>query len=315
MGHKQVKPIKVQISERFNEITRYGVSRDDLKKWGNDDRFITSSRCRHTYQNQMNNLFEWCRNRKFRIKHTDDMKQYCQLYINWMIQEGYSASTQKTFSSAVNKFYGDDLMLQTQKRFRSDITKNRNPVKSLKKFNPEKNWQLVNFCQHTGLRRSELTRSRIQNEAAEYSIEECQQLNLKGVCLIEKDGDYYIHNVIGKGGKHRDVRILNNDLFVLDHLRYLSDGDHLFNNVHAHCPVHRYRSEYAKNMYKLVCSELPSIIKGERMIDYKGSNRPREYICRSDKAGEVYDRKALEITDLYLGHNRPDELVQSYFYK
>lgn len=53
MSRKQRKTVKQQINERFDDITRYGVKRQDLKAYGSADRFITSVNTRKCYQREI----------------------------------------------------------------------------------------------------------------------------------------------------------------------------------------------------------------------------------------------------------------------
>ena len=64
--------------------------------------------------------------------------------------------------------------------------------------------------------------------------------------------------------------------------------------------VHGYRREYANIYYKIVTRNVKEIPKEET------------YICRKDKYGMVYDRKAMLTVSRSLGHNRIDVIAQSY---
>ncbi len=70
-----------------------------------------------------------------------------------------------------------------------------------RQFSEKANAELVHFCQCTGLRRSELE-------------------HLKGGCVsLHSDGHYYIDNVKGKGGRVRDIRILNDDRQIIEKIQ------------------------------------------------------------------------------------------------
>lgn len=312
MSRKQRKTVKQQINERFDDITRYGVKRHDLKAYGSADRFITSVNTRKCYQREITKFCDWCR-KEYDIKYIDQMKDYCQFYIDKMINEDKSARTQKTIASAMNKFYGEDLDLKTQSYCRSDIKRSRYPTQSLTHFSEDNNKELVEFCKHTGLRRSELTKSRYNPKTENISLKDCQKFNIKGISIIQKDDHYYIHNVIGKGGKHRDVRILDDFNPAIERIKGLKPNQPLFEKVHSKAPIHSYRSDYACALYNELSEQLET---PEYYISpYDSKKKKRDYICRTDKAGEVYNRLALEIVSQNLGHNRESEPPASYLYK
>lgn len=312
MSRKQRKTVIQQINERFNEITRYGVKRQDLKAYGSADRFITSVNTRKCYQREITKFCQWCL-KEYDIKKVDQMVDYAPLYMNKLIKEQKSPRTQKTVAAAMNKFYGDNLGLKTQSFSRSQITRSRYPVKSLSHFSEDNNKDLVEFCRHTGLRRSELIKSTYNPRTQDVTLKDCQKYNIKGISLIEKEGQYYIHNVVGKGGKHRDVLILDNYSPVIERIRGLKVNEPLFEKVHSKAPIHSYRADYGCSLYQHIEPQLN--IDEEYISPFDNKKKKRDYICRTDKAGEVYNRLALEIVSQNLGHNRESEPPASYLYK
>ena len=74
--------------------------------------------------------------------------------------------------------------------------------------------------------------------------------------------------------------------------------------VFAHIPVaadiHGYRREYATAYYKAIARPVDTL-------------KPQEkYICRKDKRGIVYDRRAMLAVSRSLGHNRIDVIAGHY---
>lgn len=63
--------------------------------------------------------------------------------------------------------------------------------------------------------------------------------------------------------------------------------------------THLYRSDYATALYKTLARPIEDVPDGER------------YYCRTDRAGIVYDRKAMERVSQALGHTRVTVIAQS----
>lgn len=65
---------------------------------------------------------------------------------------------------------------------------------------------------------------------------------------------------------------------------------------------HHYRAAYAKRLYGCIARPIDEIPRKDR------------YIMRKDRAGEVFDRKAMRIVSRNMGHSREDVIAQSYLY-
>ena len=76
----------------------------------------------------------------------------------------------------------------------------------------------------------------------------------------------------------------------------------LFPKLNSNYDNHYYRAVYAQRLYD----------------EYKRKEKdipPKErYIMRKERAGEVYDKQAMEIVSKNLGHNRISVIAQSYLY-
>ena len=73
-------------------------------------------------------------------------------------------------------------------------------------------------------------------------------------------------------------------------------------DIKVRMPVHRYRALYAQSLYGCICRPIDKIPRKER------------YYCRKDKAGIIYDKKALLLVSRNLGHNRCDVVASNYLY-
>lgn len=63
---------------------------------------------------------------------------------------------------------------------------------------------------------------------------------------------------------------------------------------------HAYRREYAQKKYEQLARSVEELPRKER------------YICRKDKKGVVYDKKAMRKVSNNLGHERISVIAQSY---
>ena len=259
-----------------------GESRFESKVDGSASSKIFSINTYKTYKRQIIYFIEWCKENKG-ITNPNKAKEYCEEYIQSKRESGASAWTQQTIRSAFSKYYEEDMSyIKCDTKARSKIQRGRYKSVYASGFSEEKNEDLVNFCMHTGLRR-------------------CELKPLKGKDLIEKDGKYYIHVKRGKGGRPRDVYILDQDVRTIEMLKNTPQDRLVFGKITKHANIHKYRSDYACALYKSVARE--EIPKEDR------------YYCKRDMAGTVLDRKAMRIVSNQLGHNRLDVIAQHYLYQ
>ena len=206
MGYKKkITPeqlIKGQIVNHLNEISKIGESRHEAKRVGDASPFIFSIKTYEAYKETMNTFVDYCLTHHPQVKNVYECKLYVEEYIKHIIDKGYSSYTQKSRLAGFRKFYNDRFEgIYTESRKRSQIKRGRSDTAHSRHFSEEANGTLIHFCKCTGLRRSELE-------------------HLKGGCVsLHHDGHYYINNVKGKGGRVRDIRILNDDKEVIDKIQ------------------------------------------------------------------------------------------------
>ena len=230
----------------------------------------------YTYKKQAILFFEYVKENHPNIRNLNGAKRYITEYINTFD----SAWTQATKLAALAKVYGvssTDLM-ELPKRKREDICKNRFTTKREETISYKNNKEIIEFCLHTGLRRFEIE-------------------HLKGKDFFSKNNKYYIH-IKGKGGKIREVPIA--DPSIIEVLKSTPKGQLVFGKVNSHLPIHKYRSEYATKLYKELARPIEQVPIKER------------YYCRLDRAGEVFDKKAMAIVSKNLGHNRLSVIAGHY---
>ncbi len=76
----------------------------------------------------------------------------------------------------------------------------------------------------------------------------------------------------------------------------------VFSHIHSKADIHGYRAVYASKLYKRYARPIESLERAEK------------YICRKDKAGIVYDRRAMKIVSKQLGHERISVIANSYLH-
>ena len=279
------KIINAEIVNHLNEISRIGESRHEAKKIGEASPYIFSIKTYEAYKETMMVFAAYCLKQHPEVKHIEDCKKYVDEYVNHMIERGYSSYTQKSRLAGFRKFYDDRFEdIYTESRKRSQIKRGRTDSANARIFNESANQDLIYFCKHTGLRRSELE-------------------NLRGGCVSKHDdGNYYIDHVKGKGGRVRDIRILDNDQFVIDKVNDTEPDKLVWGKVHSKANIHGYRADYCKALYQ-------SIARNPEQLDRKDL-----YICRDDMAGIKLDRKAMLTCSESLGHGRVGIIAYNYLY-
>ena len=279
MGHKNKKSLIRQVQDRLDSILAIGQSKHQDKKEGITGGKIYSWGTYKAYLQQCCQFARYCRD-NHHCKNLADCRQYVQ---EWMkSREDLSAYTLKLSASALYKLYGEsqeELGITTKRAARSEITRSRGTAKRDSHFSEEKNAEFVEFCRSTGLRRSEITK-------------------LRGDQLIERDGEYCIETT-GKGGRFRVITICGNVELVIGKMKE-AGTEKVWKKIPSNADIHSYRADYATRIYLKYARPIEEIPRKER------------YICRKDKAGIVYDRKAMLETSRALGHNRVDVVAQHY---
>ena len=275
--------IMSQVVEHLNEITKLGESRHKAKQIGEASEYIYSIRTYDAYKEAMERLVVYCLQHHPEVKHVNDCKKYVPEYIEKMIQDGLSSYSQKCRLCGYRKFYKDPFEgVVTESRKRSEIKRGRKDTLNARIFNEELHAPLVHFCKCTGLRRSELE-------------------SLRGGCVsLHDDGNYYIDHIKGKGGKIRDVRILNNDQEVIDKIMNTSKDQLVWGRVHSKANIHGYRADYTSLLYESIARDIRTLDKKEI------------YVCRGDMASIKLDREAMRVVSLSLGHQRINVISQHY---
>ena len=209
---------------------------------------------------------------------------YVEAYLQRGIDAGLSPATLSTQRAALCKLYhcgADDLCIRLPPRNRGAITRSRNAVARDIGFSTIANADIIAFAQATGLRRHELAA-------------------VKSVQIHKRDEKLQIVDVIGKGGKVRNVDVLPGRHEAVFPYADLLGRKRIFDHIPSHMDVHGYRREYAQELYALVARPPDTLSSSEK------------YFCRNDKAGTVYDRQAMLYVSRQLGHTRISVVAGHY---
>ena len=264
----------------------HGQPKHEIKNEHNATPLIHSNATYKTYLAQCNHFADWLSTKGI----TDPDKAWVQVpeYLRSLESSGKSAWTISTAMNAIAKAWGvstSEIDYVAPKRERASIKRSRYTVERDSHFSEAANKELIAFCSATGLRRREL-------------------LSIHGTDLIYGENRRFWIKVTGKGGKTRIVDVIGSPYeieVVCKAMQKANDGI-VFSHVHSAFDVHYYRSIYACRAYRSKARDIDTLDAKEK------------YICRKDKSGIVYDRKAMEYASKQLGHNRIDVIAYSYLH-
>lgn len=285
MGHKSKKSLIRQMQERLDDKLRIGQSKHNAKKEGTATGGVYSWGSYKSYLQVGCQFARWARD----THHCKSLEE-CRSYADeWLLsRSGLSAWTQKLDRAALAKIYGctaAEFAPTPKGRRRADIRRSREQRKDNTHFSERNHADLVGFCRGSGLRRAELQALRAED------IED------RGDCI-------YIHVRRGsKGGRRRTVPVLPEHTDIVrkcQHDAQRRPDGHIFQSIPVHADIHKYRSEYATELYRRYARPPGQIPRYDR------------YICRRDLKGTIYDRQAMKIVSKALGHNRVNVIAGHY---
>lgn len=288
----QKKGKKIKLRKQFNDILfdlyKKGHGLPKHKDEHNSTRLIHSDSTFKTYHAQCMRFVDFCYAQG--VKYDMDVAfKLIPAYGRKLESEGKSAWTIYTAVNAIAKAYGvstQDLGYKPPKRERASVKRSRYANEMDKHFSVENNKNLITFCQCFGLRRREL----------ETLTGDMMKRNRRGRLCV------YVRN--GKGGKKRWVPFCGTpkeEKLIVD-LMTQASSTKVFPYVHSKADIHGYRSVYACKLYKSFARPIETLKSSEK------------YVCRKDKAGVVYDKKAMQIVSRSLGHNRISVIANSYLH-
>lgn len=187
------------------------------------------------YKNHAIKFGFWCKE-TYKCRHFDDCKSHIQDYADFLIKEGYSASTIHTYLAAVCRVWGVDMgTIQKPVRHVSENTRSRGEkaVDKRKDAQREASPRLYDFAAKVGLRRREY-------------------LRLYGNSLVADESGYPSICVKGKGGKIQYQRILPTDIqFVCSYFTNKDADECIFDRKELtnKIDLHHLRASQAKRAY------------------------------------------------------------------
>lgn len=211
----------------------------------------------------------------------DEARPYVAAYLQFQIGQHKSAWTVRTVASGLAKLYGcgmGDFGVKLPERYRENVTQHRGN-RWVGHYNAYKHRVLELFCRSCGLRR---------HEVAKIRPEDVYQ---------DDEGRVIVHVVQGKGGKERYVVALDDTPLRI--AEAAAGKEHIFDKIPKYAPIHEWRAAYAKTLYAGLARSVDDIPPKER------------YICRAERAGVTYDKKAMAVVSQMLGHARLD-VVTNY---
>lgn len=288
----QKKGKKIKLRKQFNDILfdlyKKGHGLPKHKDEHNSTRLIHSDSTFKTYHAQCMRFVDFCYEHGVKYD-MDEAFKLIPEYGKRLEADGKSPWTIYTAINAIAKAYGvstQELGYKPPKRQRASVARSRYATEMDKHFSVENNKNLITFCQCFGLRRREL-------EA------------LTGDMMKRNNrGRLFVRVINGKGGKKRWVPFcgtLKEEKLIVD-LMTQASATKVFPYVHSKADIHGYRSVYACKLYKTYARPTETLKSSEK------------YVCRKDKAGVVYDKKAMQIVSRALGHNRISVIANSYLH-
>lgn len=271
--------------EKLLKMRAFGQSKhlDKLKNNGKPARNkIYSGSTLTNYIAACCRFLRWVR-REYGCADLDLARQYVGTYLRLRIRQGLSAWTVRAEAAALAKFFQCamcDFGVKLPKRRRRDVKQHRRNA-YVGHYDEKKHYLLEAFCRACGLRRHEVAQLRVSD------------------VYRSAQGNVIIHVRQGKGGRERFVIALN-DLPLELAEQAAARGDKLiFLHVPKYAPVHTWRRAYAQDLYQRLARPAEEIPRQER------------YICRGERAGIIYDKRAMQAVSKMLGHARLD-VVTSY---
>ena len=211
-----------------------GESRHEAKKQGVAHEGIYSYKTYDAYKNSSKQFAKWVKSEFPGVKYLSEIdRDMCKKYIKFREQSGCSAYTYSQDMAMISKTLGISLTKKecaVATRRLSNIKKNRVD----NGFRTESG-AIETILRGTGLRRNELVNLQVKNLLVE---------NNKVVGVLVRKG--------AKGGKVREVQVRKEyQEYIYKAIEGLESDSKVINEeIPKELQAHRYRAEYAQNMYK-----------------------------------------------------------------
>lgn len=263
------------------------------KRRQQDKDLIFSHETLKTYIRQVWYYYHWLEEQRIAPQSFQESGDYVQQYLDWLKAHDFSAYSIKLAGCSILKLFPGKYLgnYASPPRSRGDIKRGRGH--DLAYFlKMQNNYpQLYLFGLATGLRKNK------------------ELANVRGTCLVEKEGHFFVH-IRGKNGQYRDAPIIGDAETVAKVVAMMKQAGEgklfgesgLFGKIPVNYDQHSLRSIYAVRIY----------LAHERPMD--SLKKEEKYSCTQDYAGVVLDRAAMKAASEALGHHRIDVVAYSYLW-
>ena len=281
------KTAKKRLQDMLN--AGLGSERSKDKSEADTKNKIYSKATFKTYKQQFRHFADWLKEAHPEAVTLEDARAFVDDYLRHLIELERSAYSISTAKAAIAKIMGVEAtqFIATPPRLRADIKRSRGEAERDKHISDKKEEELARFTSATGLRRKEMTM-------------------IESDDLFFENGQAYLNiNKGTKGGKPRIAKIVGKtEEETKDIVKWIqSKKGRLFNKLSSNYDNHFYRASYANRLYNQLKRDIDDIPTQER------------YVMRKERAGEVYDKRAMLLVSKALGHNRISVIAQSYLYQ
>lgn len=280
------KTARLRLQEMFR--AGFGNKRSSDKTNAETRNKIYSKNTFETYKRQFRYFADWLAETHKEAYTLADARQYVDEYLLHLVELERSAYSITTAKAAFAKVFQTEAtqFIDTPARERANIKRSRGVAVRDSNISNKTETKLALFSSAVGLRRKEM-------------------MSIESKDLFFKNGKAYLNVTKGtKGGKPRIVEICGisegETKMIVEWIQ--SREGKLFPKLNTNYDNHYYRAVYAQRLYDRYKRKEKDIPARER------------YIMRKERAGEVYDKLAMEIVSKNLGHNRISVIAQSYLY-
>ena len=319
------KDIHRQAYEKLTSIQAFSESRHRDKRDGSDKEKIYSYKTYETYWQQTRYFLKWLKINHPGCKNLKKAKKYVNLWLEHLVEQGYSAWTIHTACAALCKLYGidrdDPKRFRPPTRHRADIKRSRGVAARDRDFSVTNNYEIIEFVRSTGTRRNVLSkiigsdlwsssqvfgRIRELNALSERTDAQNRELRmLRETMELFPMYSWFLMHRRDKGGRQRLSPICGpGAAAVVARMQATPPNERVWLHVPAGMDVHGYRADYATALYKAHARRIEDIPK-DRIN--KGTGRlysSEVYNCRKDERGKKLDKRAMLLVSKALGHNR-----------
>jgi integrase len=297
--HKDLEEKKQQMKEKkYNELIKQGKEADISEiRISKNEVFLAgiySFKSFETYMQKGMQFTKWLEINHPEVKMIKDSVCYASEYFQYLEKERkLSATSLRGHGSALAKLFGrpaSTLGYKFPSKDKTKISKGRKKQDwddSIREnYGPE-----LRVLSVTGLRRREATGVKIEQISDDYST---------------------IHNVKGKNGKIRDVKVLEPKVLKAYVEKHRQGEEKLFPKLPQRMNIQRERRHYVEKFYEI---EFFKIFSGEETLDYKEKDKKGKliwYITRGEEMNRHYYKPILIMISKNLGHNRLSVVVSNY---